>query len=287
MRTQILVRKVSRYIKREADGASLRLHNATKLTKVCWVNGVRIQLEASNQRELSRIMSYATKEPGTIAWIDNYIKPGDVLYDIGANIGQYSLYPALKWGGNIRVYSFEPESQNYAALNRNIHINDLSDNVVSFCLAVSDSTHIASFNIRGHLRAGEAIHQFGSTVDDVGATFSPIHRQGMMGVSLDDLHFRYHLDFPNAIKIDVDGLESDVIRGGTEVISDPRLRSVLIEITEVPARKEEADFIYETFEKSGFTVADKVPTRLRDPTYPSYNVIFLRGRNLSGLSHEN
>lgn len=246
------------------------------------MNGIQVRVEASNQRELSRVASYSIKEPGTIDWIDEYVEPSDVLYDIGANIGQYSLYAALRYKEKIRVYSFEPESQNYAALNRNVYINGLSDSITTFCLAISDSTHIDSFNVRSHLRAGEAIHQFGSTVDDAGDAFNPVHRQGMMGVSLDDLHFVYGLEFPRHVKIDVDGLEVDVIRGAMRVLNDPRLRSVLIEVNELPARTEEADHLYEVFAESGFEIADKVPARIHNPTYPSYNVIFSRVKSNNG-----
>ena len=268
--------KATLYIRRIVDRLRLEFHGATKVTKVCSVNGIDIQMEISNPRELSRCISYATKEPDTISWIDTYIRPGDVMYDIGANMGQYSLYAALKYTGKVRVYCFEPESQTYAALNRNIHINNVSNMVTSFCLAISDSTRFDTFNVRGNLRAGEAIHQFGRTIDDAGIMFTPIHRQGMMGVSLDDLHYIYGMDIPQCIKIDVDGLESAVIRGGTRILRNSRLRSVLIEITEVLSRKEEMGLIYETFEKNGFRVVSKVAARIEEPEYPSYNVVFSR-----------
>ena len=271
-----MLRKVFRFTKWLVDLARLWLHHSTTVTKICSVNGVSIRVEASNRRELSRSMSYATKEPDTLAWIDDYMKPGDVLYDIGANIGQYSLYAGLRHRGKVRVYSFEPESQSYAALNRNIYINHLSGSVVSFCLAISESTRIDDFNIRRHLRAGGSKHQFGVTVDDMGVEFSPTHRQGMFGVSLDDLHFLYGLDFPQCIKIDVDGLEAAVIQGGRKVMSDPRLRSVLIEITQAPSRQAEANFVIENFERNGFTMVKKIPARVHDPSYPSYNFIFHR-----------
>jgi len=146
------------YISRRIDSVKLWFHHATTLVKSCSVNNVLIQMEASSPRELSRIMSYSSKEPSTILWIDEHIKAGDIFYDIGANIGQYSLYAALKYKGQIRVYSFEPESQNYAALNRNIYRNKLADAVRAFCIAVSDETQFDVLNIHGSMNAGEAIH---------------------------------------------------------------------------------------------------------------------------------
>lgn len=266
------------YISRRLNHIRLWFHHATRLTTSCSVNNVLIQMEAGGPRELSRIISYSSKEPSTIVWIDNYIRAGDVFYDVGANIGQYSLYAALKCREKIRVYSFEPESQNYAALNRNIYINGLANSITSLCLAVSDETTVDVLNVCGSMNAGGAIHQFGLAVDHLGVSFKPVHKQGMMGVSLDDLHFVYGLDFPNCIKIDVDGQESRVLKGGMKILSDSRLRTVLIEISEGPSRMEESEGIYETFEKEGFAVVDKVSSSLEGEESCIYNVVFSRMR---------
>ena len=66
-----------------------------------------------------RVTTFLTKEPETIEWIDTFA-PGDVLFDIGANIGCYSIYAASR---SVRVMAFEPESQNYALINQNIFLN--------------------------------------------------------------------------------------------------------------------------------------------------------------------
>ena len=112
------VRYPAKYLGLEAARLMIALHGATEMKKMCHVNNIPITLTVSTVEELSRYWSYASKEPGTLAWIDTCFKEGDVFYDVGANIGQYSLYAALRHK-NIKVYSFEPESQNYAALNKN------------------------------------------------------------------------------------------------------------------------------------------------------------------------
>ena len=58
-----------------------------------------------------------SKEPITLAWIDTF-KDGETLYDIGANVGMYTIYAAVMRKAN--VYAFEPEALNYAELNKNI-----------------------------------------------------------------------------------------------------------------------------------------------------------------------
>src|SRR6187455_11828 len=74
-----------------------------------------------------RVDSLFTKEPDTIEWIGSF-QPGEVLVDIGANVGMYSIWAAKTRG--VRVYAFEPESQNYALLYKNIVLNNLSQQVI-------------------------------------------------------------------------------------------------------------------------------------------------------------
>src|SRR6185369_11103747 len=65
-----------------------------------------------NQHCAWRVHTLDTKEPDTIAWLAK-MQPGEVLFDVGANMGQYSLI-AAKYG--LTVHAFEPESQNFALL---------------------------------------------------------------------------------------------------------------------------------------------------------------------------
>src|SRR5574337_127189 len=60
------------------------------------------------------------KEPETIEWIENTIKPGDVVFDVGANIGAYSLVMAKSSNMGAKVYAFEPSWPTYIQLCRNI-----------------------------------------------------------------------------------------------------------------------------------------------------------------------
>jgi FkbM family methyltransferase len=203
----------------------------------CEVNGVSVLLDVEPEAqegearnfEQWRADTYATKEPDTIAWIDAFFQPGDVIYDIGANIGQYALYAAKRLGGNCRVFAFEPEALNYAKLNRNIVLNGLSETVTACCLAVADRTALDFFYVKA-FAPGASLHAYGRPVTQGEKPFPPKNRQGTMGVSLDDLTGRFALPFPNHVKIDVDGIEERIIRGAAQTLADPRLKSVLVEV---------------------------------------------------------
>jgi hypothetical protein len=107
-----------------------------------------------------RADTFFTKEPETIEWIDGF-KHGEVLFDIGANIGLYSIY-AAKTG--IKVLAFEPESQNYALLNKNVFLNRCADNVMCLNVALSDKDSVDYMYIP-IFQAGGAINCFGEAKD--------------------------------------------------------------------------------------------------------------------------
>jgi FkbM family methyltransferase len=166
-----------------------------------------------------------TKEPDTIAWIDSM---KGVLYDIGANVGTYSIYAGLK---GITVYAFEPEAGNYDLLNQNIRHNGLK-NVFAFCLSCTDKFSFDFLNL-STTEVGGSLHAFGATKDYRLLDFSPVYRQGSVGVPLDSIQ----LPKPDHIKIDVDGFEHLVVKGGEETIK--QAQSVLVEInSHLPEHRE-------------------------------------------------
>jgi FkbM family methyltransferase len=235
----------------------LRL-NRRHITK-CKVHDYTIALDVESEIERFRARTYATKEPETLEWIDRYFQAGDVMYDVGANIGLYSLYAAKRLRGECKVFAFEPEALNHAKLSKNVFLNGLSGIVLPCCVAVTDRLCFDTFNLHprnfesmshGQLVSGSALHSFGAPEDYNGHAFQPFHQQGAVGVSVDDLWQAWNVDFPNHIKIDVDGLEEKIIAGAEQTLQDRRLRSVLVEISASKAGK---DPILRRLNEAGFT----------------------------------
>ena len=96
--------------------------------------------------EFSRSMKLFIKEPGACGWIKNGVKPGDVFYDIGANIGVYTIFAAQCIGANGKVYAFEPHSANFTRLLDNIRINQLGHVVVPCNFALNNRQGYFPFN---------------------------------------------------------------------------------------------------------------------------------------------
>ena len=95
------------------------------------------KLAAVNPRLDMRNQTYAKKEPETLSWIESFDK-GSVLWDIGANIGLYSLYAAKV--RNCNVVAFEPSVFCLEFLARNIWLNDLHEQITIVPNALSDTT---------------------------------------------------------------------------------------------------------------------------------------------------
>ena len=182
-----------------------------------------------------RLRTFFTKEPETLDWIDTFHQ-GDVLFDVGANIGLYSIYAAKR---SIRVMAFEPESQNYALINQNIFLNDVADRARCIAVALADRNGV-DYIYLSRFRAGGSMHNFGETQDWQHHAFEPSFQQGSVSFSLDSFLEFQPSPFPTHIKIDVDGIEAKIVSGARRTLRDLRLRSLLVEFNAALAEDQEA-----------------------------------------------
>jgi len=233
-------------------------------------NGQEYHLFCPNRVTHWRAETFFTKEPETIEWMDTFER-GEVLFDIGANIGLYSLYAAKK---GVQVISFEPESQNYALLNRNIHLNHVSDHVTCLNIALSDRDSFDYLYIP-KVHVGESLNNFGEAIDWRHQSFNPAFKQGVLSFSLDSFLAQYPNYFPTHIKIDVDGIESKIIKGAERTLQDGRLKSLSIEINDnLPEDQETVKAI----ESLGLKVLHKKHAQMFDSGefQDIYNYVFIR-----------
>jgi len=204
--------------------------------------GRRIVFNTPNRATAWRVDTLLTKEPDTIAWIAGFDE-GDVLLDIGANVGMYTVLAAITRGA--KVFAFEPESQNYALLNRNIHDNGLAGRVVAFCTALSDTVGFDRLYL-SEFMSGGSCHSFGESIDFRGEALKSPFVQGCFSTTVDALVAQGVMPVPMHVKIDVDGIEPKVIAGARETLKDRRVRSLLIEInTNIDSHWEIIDWMLE------------------------------------------
>jgi FkbM family methyltransferase len=193
------------------------------------------------------------KEPETVQWIETFFREGDVFYDIGANVGAYSLVASKFFEGKVTVYAFEPAFLNFTQLCKNLILNGSQESVVPLPIALSDKTHIANFNFQ-NLVPGGAIHALGEPVDGEGNVFTPVVRQYVLSYRVDELIKHFDLRIPNHIKIDVDGTEFSVLKGMDETLNDRLVRSMLLELNVGRGSERE---ILEFLANKGFEVHSK------------------------------
>lgn len=199
--------------------------------------GVKMVFSTPSTWTLYRATSIYTKEPCTLEWIDSFA-PNEILVDIGANVGMYSIWAAAT--RNVKVFSFEPEATNYSLLNKNILLNQLQHNIKAFCSALGQENSISNFYMRD-LRVGGSCHAAGEALDFNLEPLESKFVQGCIIFTLDYLVKNKYIEFPNHIKIDVDGFEFKVINGGMNTITSKNVKSLLIEIN--PKLKEHIKII--------------------------------------------
>lgn len=192
------------------------------------VNGTEIVFDANKELHLYRAKVFKTKEPETIEWINSF-KDNDVFYDIGANVGVFSLYAALH--RNCDVYAFEPESKNYACLHKNLYLNKLGKKVKAFNIALHNDNCVDYLYLHG-MESGAALHSVGDPIDWKGEEYSSKYEQSVLAFTLDDFINTFKLPMPNHIKIDVDGNELKILQGSNNVLKSHDLKSISIELTE-------------------------------------------------------
>ncbi|HZS63219.1 MAG TPA: FkbM family methyltransferase [Xanthobacteraceae bacterium] len=146
----------------------------------------------------------AEGKPEMTNWIDSFPK-NSVFWDIGSNVGVYTLYAASK---GVRTCAFEPEASTFHLLQRNIDLNDLHGPATAFNIALSDRTGMAGFQL-SQLAIATPRHQ----VTDLVTSTNGLPCRIIATMTGRDAAKIFDLPLPTHANIDVDGNELLVLRG--------------------------------------------------------------------------
>ena len=144
------------------------------------------------------------------------VKSGDIFYDVGAGLGLYTVFLARRVGDRGHVVAFEPDTQRLAMLKFNLQLNDCT-NVSVFQTALGRRTSVVSL-------------EEGRTVECRENNDRGISGQYIRVVRGDDFVVQTGLPIPNALKIDVDGFEGEVLAGLQRVLKDQRCKFLVCEV---------------------------------------------------------
>lgn len=188
--------------------------------------GVSLRFTVPNRINRFRTKTFASKEPETLDWIDQ-LPEGCTLWDVGANVGLYSIYAAKK--RDCRVTAFEPSVFNLELLARNLYLNDLQKRVAIVPLALSSRLGINLLRMTT-TEWGGALSSFGQNFGWDGKTIDQTFSFPTLGIKMDEAVSLLQLAPPDFIKMDVDGIEHIILRGGPQVLAGAR--GILVEIND-------------------------------------------------------
>jgi FkbM family methyltransferase len=169
------------------------------------------------------------------------VKPGSIVWDIGANMGLFSFAAAGLAGPEGRVYAFEPDTVLVNLLRRSAQLNPRAAPVEVIPCAVSDSVSLRKFNIAMRSRASNFLEGCGAT-----QTGGVRESQTVLTLPLDWLAER--IPPPQVLKIDVEGSELGVFRGAVRLLETRR-----------PALIFESEILGYTFYSSELPPSQRVP----------------------------
>lgn len=228
------------------------------------VRGVGMKLMTyTRSLELCSRMNYETEN---LDFIDK-MEPGQVMYDLGACEGRFSLYAALK---GIRVVSFEPEEKNFSVLSQNIQVNALQQGSIHAIHAgVGAANGKAVINIGQPWAGGhQKIVDHGEIRNDLNFDF--VEKQEINLVSLDELLDEGKLPVPDYLKIDIDGSELPFLKGAEKALRHGNLKGIIFELNE-----SDPNFKMIIADLSGYGFKEN--GRFNVPNEPDlYNIIFYR-----------
>jgi FkbM family methyltransferase len=205
-----------------------------------------------SRRALITAKSFLDNEPETLKWIDA-IPLGGVLWDIGANVGEFAVYAGKR--GGIRVLAFEPAPSNYYVLCRNIEINGIAETVDAYCLALGDTTALETLKM-ANTGVGHSRHSIDDRHIPLGEGQKP-YGQSVVCISADRFAEEFAAPTPTHIKLDVDGIDDQILVGSNNIMTSGRVQSVLIELEDDVASR-----IHSIMDRFGYQIFAEHRTKL-------------------------
>jgi FkbM family methyltransferase len=207
-----------------------------------------------------RGMTMLKKQPATIEWIDRFA-PNSLFWDVGANVGVYTLYAALR--GDTRVVAFEPAAVNYFLLAANCQANRFDDRVQCLAAGLGRDKGISSLEVSQFTPARSFSFRARSERQYVGQQAAPVF-------SIDQLVDEYGLACPNYMKVDVPGMSVEILEGAARTLARPEFRELHIELRAKSASEKQ---MVAMLERHGLVLAGRDAHGSADATFVRTNAV--------------
>jgi len=161
---------------------------------------------------LSEVIYAGSFEWAEKEWVKSFLKPNFVFYDIGANIGFYTLIAAKIVGTNGKVYAIEPSLNTYKKLTENVSANStICSQIETFQIAASDKAGENEIYV-----SNSDLHAWNSIAKPANASQFTLEK--IKTQTIDELVVSNNWRPPDLIKIDVEGWEKFVLDGAKKII---------------------------------------------------------------------
>jgi len=176
------------------------------------LEGMRLSLDLQTEKDYW----LGTYEPALQAAIRDWVQPGTVAYDVGANIGYLTLLLARQVGADGRVFAFEALPANLERLAGNLALNSLEEKVSAVNAAVTDRSAPTQFLVGPSGGMGKVAGSAGREGIAYAETIT------VPGIALDDFVYNDGNPAPQVVKIDIEGGEVLALPGMKRVLSAAR-----------------------------------------------------------------
>lgn len=150
-----------------------------------------------------------------MAFLLHFLRPGDTFVDVGANVGSFSVLAAGE--ANCDVVAFEPTQGTFGDLQRNIRLNGLDGKIHAHNMCVGsqkgDVKFVSSLGCENHVSV-------------------PGDHKDVVSVPMDKIDSLLKIEGPTVLKIDVEGYETEVIRGAAAFLQMPEVVGVIMELND-------------------------------------------------------
>jgi FkbM family methyltransferase len=198
-----------------------------------------------------------------MSFLLHFLRPEDLFVDVGANVGSYTILASGHVGA--RTIAFEPIRNTYDRLNNNIAINHIEDKVMAYNMGIG---------------ARKDVLRFTANLDTVNHVVLEGEDEDFIEVKVDSLDEMLGKEFPSLMKIDVEGFETEVLAGASEVFNNQALKAIIIELNGSGTKYGYSeDAIHQLLIRKQFTSYQYDPfsrALTRTTTFGTANTIYIR-----------
>jgi FkbM family methyltransferase len=215
--------------------------------------GVRFILYPWDRARLPSLLNRELDKPEVKA-ITKLVNPGDVAFDVGANVGRYSVLLSRLCGPSGRIWSFEPVPETYWGLRETLTLNRC-ENVMPVQSAICEKTGLMEMNLFEPEFSEWNTRGKPSMITAQGERISPTQTLSLPCQTLDNFCQAQHIDRINFLKVDVEGFEQLVFAGAHILLEERRVDYICFEISKEPLKGAgfESREVFKFLERDGYS----------------------------------